>query len=83
MSGSLGDALYAGLTFDRRKELKSKRRIMKLFGFYFYLVSTPVLLSKDQRRALRRGWSHVHGNPVRKPLIKIIEDKKAECERAN
>jgi hypothetical protein len=43
---------------------------MKAFGRFFYLLSSPVEISKDKLRELEEGTSHIHRDPVRSVVKK-------------
>lgn len=43
---------------------------------YLSVIITTKPVTKEQREALRKGVSHIHGNPIRKPLIRLIEKSK-------
>lgn len=42
---------------------------MKILGKHWYIVSSPVKISADKIKALADGKAHIHGDPVRKPVV--------------
>lgn len=47
---------------------------MKIFNWHISLLITPFEITREQRESLAQGTSHIHGNPIRKPLLRIIRD---------
>ena len=55
---------------------------MKIFGRYWYVLSSPVEIPKEKRWALARGLVHLHGNPIRakeaeQPILPLETAEKA------
>lgn len=55
---------------------------MKLFNRHIYILISRTPITKEQRRALADGTAHVHGNPIRKPLIRFIRDAERNATKA-
>lgn len=52
---------------------------MKLWNNkHISVIITAKPISKEQREALKRGVAHVHANPIRKPLNRLIEQADKE-----
>lgn len=48
---------------------------MKIFGKHFYLISSVRRIDREKLWELSRGIAHIHGNPLRAPLLRLIREK--------
>jgi len=57
---------------------------VKIFGHHVYLLISRIKLPKEKRESLCVGLSHIHENPLRKPLLRIIRavDRKTVVDTA-